>query len=88
VARILITGGASYKLLAAAGHEYAVFDSLRSGRREFVGWGKLIESDIRNATALEVAFSLIRSFPMALEHHEQAHFLLTSGERALKGELQ
>jgi UDP-glucose-4-epimerase GalE len=63
VARILITGGAGYvgshcaKLLAAAGHECVVFDSLRSGYREFVRWGKLIEGDIRNATALEVVFS-------------------------------
>jgi UDP-glucose-4-epimerase GalE len=63
VARVLITGGAGYvgshcaKLLAAAGHECVVFDSLRSGHREFVRWGKLIEGDIRNATALEVVFS-------------------------------
>jgi len=34
-----------------------VFDSLSSGHREFVRWGKLIEGDIRNAAALEVAFS-------------------------------
>jgi UDP-glucose 4-epimerase len=33
------------------------FDGLRSGHREFVRWGKLIEGDIRNATALEAAFS-------------------------------
>jgi UDP-arabinose 4-epimerase len=63
VARILITGGAGYvgshcaKLLAAAGHECVVFDNLRSGHREFVRWGRLIEGDIRNATALELAFS-------------------------------
>jgi UDP-arabinose 4-epimerase len=28
-----------------------------SGHREFVRWGKLIEGDIRNGTALEVVFS-------------------------------
>jgi UDP-arabinose 4-epimerase len=65
VARTLITGGAGYvgtrcaKLLAQAGHECVVFDRLRSGHREFVRWGKLIEGDIRNATALE-AFSTFK----------------------------
>jgi UDP-arabinose 4-epimerase len=62
VVRILITGGAGYvgshcvKAFAAAGHEVVVFDSFIYGHREFVRWGKLIEGDIRDAGALDLAF--------------------------------
>jgi UDP-glucose-4-epimerase GalE len=63
MARILITGGAGYvgshcaKTLATAGHEGIVFDSLLFGHREFVRWGKLIEGDIRDASALDAVFA-------------------------------
>jgi UDP-arabinose 4-epimerase len=66
MARILITGGAGYvgshcaKALAAAGHEGVVFDNLLFGHREFVRWGKLMEGDIRDAKALDAAFSAHR----------------------------
>src|SRR5262245_64486008 len=66
MARILITGGAGYvgshcaKALGAAGHEGIVFDSLVFGHHEFVRWGKLVEGDIRNATALDAIYSTHR----------------------------
>jgi UDP-glucose-4-epimerase GalE len=66
MARILITGGAGYvgshcaKALVAAGHEAIVFDSLLSGHREHVRWGKLIEGDIRDAAALDAVFAAHR----------------------------
>lgn len=66
MARILITGGAGYvgshcaKALAAVGHEGIVFDSLLFGRRESVRWGKLVEGDIRDATALDAVFTANR----------------------------
>src|SRR5262245_20746513 len=63
MACILITGGAGYvgshcaKALAAKGHEGIVFDNLTFGHREFIRWGRLIEGDIRDATALDAVFS-------------------------------
>ena len=66
MARILITGGAGYvgshcaKALAVAGHEGIVFDSLLFGHRAHVRWGKLIEGDIRDSTALDAAFAAQR----------------------------
>jgi UDP-arabinose 4-epimerase len=66
MARILITGGAGYvgshcaKALAMAGHEGIVFDSLLSGHREFVRWGKLVEGDIRDVTTLDAVFATHR----------------------------
>lgn len=50
--RVLVTGGAGYvgshtaKALALAGHELVVFDDLRTGHRENVRWGPLIEGDL------------------------------------------
>jgi UDP-glucose-4-epimerase GalE len=70
--RILITGGAGYigshcaKALAAAGHELIIFDSLLFGHRDFVRWGKLIEGDIRDATAV---CSLMATFPIDAVMH-------------------
>ena len=66
MARILITGGAGYvgshcaKALAVAGHEGIVFDSLLFGHRAHVRWGKLIEGDIRDSTALDATFAAQR----------------------------
>jgi UDP-glucose-4-epimerase GalE len=63
MARVLITGGAGYvgshcaKAVALAGHEGIVFDNLHFGHAEFVGWGKLIEGDIRDAAALDAVFA-------------------------------
>jgi UDP-glucose-4-epimerase GalE len=63
MARILICGGAGYvgshcaKVLAEAGHEGIVYDSLLFGHREFVRWGELIEGDIRDSAALDAVFS-------------------------------
>lgn len=50
--RVLVTGGAGYvgshtaKALALADHEPVVFDDLRAGHRENVGWGPLVEGDL------------------------------------------
>src|SRR5215471_13930368 len=66
MARILITGGAGYvgshcsKALAAARHEGVVFDNLLFGHREFARWGRLIEGDIRDVSALDAVFSAYR----------------------------
>lgn len=66
MARILVTGGAGYvgshcaKALAAAKHEVFIFDSLLFGHRDFVRWGPLIEGDVRDASALDAAFSAYR----------------------------
>src|SRR5437660_72362 len=63
MARVLITGGAGYvgshcaKALASAGHEGIVFDSLRSGHKDFVRWGRLVEGDIRDSKALDAALT-------------------------------
>jgi UDP-arabinose 4-epimerase len=63
MACILITGGAGYvgshcvKALAARGHEAVVFDNLTFGHRDFIRWGRLIEGDIRDATAVDGLFS-------------------------------
>jgi UDP-arabinose 4-epimerase len=63
MARILITGGAGFvgshctKLLHEAGFECVVFDNLSSGRLDFVRWGTLVEGDIRDAKALDKAFT-------------------------------
>src|SRR4051812_10437721 len=63
MARVLITGGAGYvgshcaKALASAGHEGVVFDSLQFGHSDFVRWGKLIQGDIRDGRALDLALT-------------------------------
>src|SRR5262245_31333151 len=66
MACILITGGAGYigshcaKALAASGHETVVLDNLTYGHRDFIRWGRLIEGDIRDATAVDALFSAHR----------------------------
>jgi UDP-arabinose 4-epimerase len=63
MACILITGGAGYigshcaKALAASGHEAVVLDNLTCGHRDFIRWGRLIEGDIRDSTAVDALFS-------------------------------
>jgi len=60
--QILVTGGAGYigshtaKLLAGAGFEPVVFDSLVRGRRETVRWGPLVEASLDDRAALEAVF--------------------------------
>lgn len=58
---ILVTGGAGYigshtcKLLAERGHNPVVLDNLSTGHSYAVKWGPLIEADIRDGNAVEVA---------------------------------
>ncbi|MGB0505108.1 MAG: UDP-glucose 4-epimerase GalE [Pikeienuella sp.] len=72
MARILITGGAGYigshacKLLHAAGHEPVAFDNLRTGWRQAVKFGPLIEGDLLDSDAVAQAFETAR--PDAVMH--------------------
>ena len=72
MATILVTGGAGYigshacKLLAAAGHEPVVFDNFRTGWREAVKFGPLIEGDLLDPDSLAAAFEEAR--PDAVMH--------------------
>ncbi len=62
MATVLVTGGAGYigahacKMLAEAGHVPVVFDSFRTGWREAVKFGPLVEGDLLDAAALAAAF--------------------------------
>src|SRR5688500_8048428 len=53
--RVLVTGGAGYigshtaKALALAGDEPVVLDDLRTGFRENVRWGPMVEGDVADA---------------------------------------
>jgi UDP-glucose-4-epimerase GalE len=70
--RVLVTGGAGYigshccKALAAAGFEPVVFDNLSMGHREAVRWGRLIEGDMRDSSALTAAIREVQ--PEAVLH--------------------
>lgn len=70
--RVLVTGGAGYvgshaaKALAAAGVQPVVFDSLESGRRDFVRWGPLIEGNVLDKVALVAAMQ--EHTPAAILH--------------------
>lgn len=72
MARILVTGGAGYigahgcKALRAAGHEPVVFDNFRTGWREAVKFGDVVEGDLLDPEALKVAFDRIK--PDAVMH--------------------
>ena len=56
--RVLVTGGAGYigshtvKALARAGHEPIVLDNLSAGHHWAVKWGRLVECDLAEASAL------------------------------------
>src|SRR6202007_3190937 len=56
--RVLVTGGAGYigshtcKLLAAAGIEPVVYDSLVTGHRDAVRWGPFVHGDILDTELL------------------------------------
>lgn len=59
---VLICGGAGYigahmlKMLARQGHDIVVFDNLSTGHRDAVRWGRLVEGDILDPSALERLF--------------------------------
>lgn len=63
---ILVTGGAGYvgshccKAFAQAGYKVVVFDNLYRGWRDLVQWGPLIEGDILDPAALNVAMDTVR----------------------------
>lgn len=69
---ILVTGGAGYigshacKRLYHSGYTPISFDNLERGHRHAVKWGPLVEGDVRNAAALQSAFSRYR--PEAVMH--------------------
>lgn len=60
---ILICGGAGYigshinKLLAKSGYDTIVYDSLIYGHKEAVKWGKFIQSDLADTSALDKVFT-------------------------------
>lgn len=60
---ILVCGGAGYigshmsKLLATSGFELTVLDNLSTGHLQAVKWGDFIEADVRDANALDRAFT-------------------------------
>ncbi len=60
---ILVCGGAGYigshinKLLAQKGYDTIVYDNLIYGHREAVKWGKFVEADLCDRTALDRVFS-------------------------------
>ncbi|MEQ9643554.1 MAG: UDP-glucose 4-epimerase GalE [Alphaproteobacteria bacterium] len=72
MAVILVTGGAGYigahtcKALAAAGHRPVVYDNLRTGWRDAVKYGPLIEGDLLDRANLAAAFDEVR--PAAVIH--------------------
>lgn len=72
MARILVTGGAGYigahgcKALRAAGHEPIVFDNFRTGWRDAVKFGEMIEGDLLDLDALKAAFAQAK--PEAVMH--------------------
>lgn len=59
---VLIAGGAGYigshanKMLSRRGYNTIVYDSLATGHREAVKWGKLIEGDILDSDKLRTVF--------------------------------
>ncbi len=72
MANILVTGGAGYigshacKALAAAGHTPIAYDNLKTGWRDAVQFGPLVEGDLRDRAALEAALTEWR--PAAVLH--------------------
>lgn len=72
MATVLVTGGAGYigahacRALAAAGHLPVCFDDFRTGWREAVRFGPLVEGDLLDRAALDAAFAAHR--PDAVMH--------------------
>ncbi len=73
---VLITGGAGYigshtaKLVAEAGYEAVVVDSLERGHRQAVRWGPLVEADLADREALARVF---RRWPIEAVIHFAAY---------------
>lgn len=69
---IFVTGGAGYvgshccKAFAEAGWEVVVYDNLKHGWRDMVRWGRLIEGDILDRSALNAAMAEVK--PDAVAH--------------------
>ena len=69
---VLVTGGAGYigshacKALAAAGYTPVTLDNLSTGWRDAVRFGPLVQADLLDRTALDVAFAEYR--PVAVLH--------------------
>ena len=88
MATVLVTGGAGYigshacKLLKAAGHIPVTFDNFRTGWRQAVKFGPLIEGDLLNPADLSRAFAEAR--PDAVMHFAALSLV---GESAEKPEL-
>lgn len=72
MARILVTGGGGYigshacKALALAGHEPVTFDNFRTGWRDAVRFGPVIEGDLRDRALIETVMRDVR--PEAVLH--------------------
>lgn len=72
MSNVLVFGGAGYigshtcKALAEAGFSPVVYDNLSEGHRAFVQWGELIEADILDVDAVQLAFTRVR--PVAAIH--------------------
>ncbi|MEM7268597.1 MAG: UDP-glucose 4-epimerase GalE [Pseudomonadota bacterium] len=72
MATVLVTGGAGYvgshacKALAATGHTPIVFDNFRTGWRQAVQFGELIDGDLLDPASLDVAME--RARPEAVMH--------------------
>ena len=72
MAKVLVTGGAGYigshgcKALRAAGHEPVVFDNFRTGWKQAVKFGEMIEGDLLDEAALKAAFAQVK--PDAVMH--------------------
>ena len=70
--RVLVTGGAGYvgshacKALAQAGFEPITFDELRTGHRDAVRWGPLVEASLASPAAIASALAEYR--PVAVLH--------------------
>ena len=84
---VLVTGGAGFigshtcKALAAAGWRPIAFDNLSRGHAEFVRWGPLVEGDILDAAALDIAFVQYR--PVAVIHFAALAYVGESATRPL-----
>lgn len=85
---ILITGGAGYigshtcKLIASHGYNPICLDNLSTGYKEFVKWGPLIESDIRDTDHLVNIIKINK--PIAVIHFAACAYISESVLKPLK----